>query len=201
VAAGLASASHLDPKRAITPADQARARAMQLRASDLVGAYQPLAGGRTHVTCKGLDQSDLTVTGEAKLKNWLLAPTFVNSGAVVFASVRDAEASWSRQVGPAGLRCALQESRRAAARTGGTVRSIRRVPFPRLAPKTASYRVLAALGPQGPLLANQVVALQRARAQAYFSVTTLADAPMPQSELVRLARLVAGRMAKAMRGG
>src|SRR5919108_3782939 len=71
------------PQKRISAADQARAQAMLLRKSDLglgYRAYPSSPEGQT--SCKALDESDLTVTGEAK------TPTYV-SGLITLAADTD----------------------------------------------------------------------------------------------------------------
>ena len=67
VAAGTALAGRCDPRRKLTPADQARAAAMLLRTTDLGRGYSPLPGPSTWTPqkCAALDESVLTLTGEA----------------------------------------------------------------------------------------------------------------------------------------
>src|SRR5918994_2658674 len=110
-ASGTALADHLDPKKRIRAADQAKARAMLLRKSDLGPGFiaQPTNTPDTHLTCKGLDESDLTVTGEAESPTWAQGVGFVASAANVYATVADANASWARGARGAGTRCLRAE--------------------------------------------------------------------------------------------
>ncbi len=67
VLSGVSLGARGDPKKRITPADQARARAMLLRKSDFSLAFRagPASTGADFY-CAALDESDLTVTGQAE---------------------------------------------------------------------------------------------------------------------------------------
>ena len=78
--------------------------------------------------------------------------------------------------------------------------SFRRIPFPNVAERTAAYRLRLSAEMQGttvPLVLD-LVALRQARAQVSTFFTGLSA--IPRSEQVLLARVVAERMARAMRG-
>ena len=77
VVAGLACAavalgSHFDPEQRLRAGDQARARAMLLRQSDLGPGFavERTSDLDAHVTCKALDLSDLVVTGRSASPRW-----------------------------------------------------------------------------------------------------------------------------------
>jgi hypothetical protein len=78
--------------------------------------------------------------------------------------------------------------------------SLRRTAFPRAAQRTVSYRVrLSADTPRGPVeVFVDIVALMHGRAHASL-IVGVPLAPPQRAEELRLARLVAGRMATAMR--
>jgi hypothetical protein len=202
VAAGTALANHLDPQKRIRPADQARAQAMLLRTTDLDGVgWQLSAGGAAgHLTCKGFDESDLTVTGEVGPRTWT-SPflDFVSTGAQIYKSVADANASWRRGTSTAGKKCAAQVFTRLTGTTGGRLISLKTLSFPKIAPRTTEFRIVFLVQAQGPPVTVDIVVLQRSRAQAFLFAGSLTGPP--KADEVRLARLVAGRMAKAMRGG
>ena len=202
VLAGTALADHLDPQEQIRAADQARAKAMLLRDSDLRGYQrQPSSGADPHLTCAALDESDLTVTGDAEAPNWALSIVFVTSSATVYATAGDSATSWRRGTSTAGLRCLRVELGREFARQGARVVSLRRVSFPALAQRSAAYRLTLAATAQGQTIPGFVdfVVLAQGRAVAGLVVGSVVAAPDRQVE-IRLARAIAGRMAKAMRG-
>lgn len=200
VPAGTALANHFDPERRIKPADQARAKAMLLRKADLeIGYTATPSGGASHLNCAPLDESDLTLTGDAESPTWSNGLQLLSSFANVYTSVSDANASWRRSTSSAGRRCAASEFQRLAGAGGGRLVSLREVPFPDVTPRTVAYRIVFELQSQGPRLTVDLIALQRTRAQAYFVVGRVVGPPS-KTEEVRLARVVAARMAKAMRG-
>lgn len=202
VLAGTALADHLDPQKRIRPADQARARAMLLRQSDVLGFQrQPSSGADPHLTCTGLDESDLTVTGDAEAPTWSLSVVFVTSSSTVYATRSDAATSWRRGTSGAGTRCLQQELGGAFARQGLRVVSLRRMPFPALAQRSAAYRLTLEGMAQGQTVNAYVdfVVLLNGRAQAGLVVGSALVQPDRAVE-VRLARTIATRMGKAMRG-
>jgi hypothetical protein len=202
VVTGSALADHLDPQERIRAADQARAKAMLLRQSDLPGFQrQPSSGSDPHLTCPALDESDLTVTGDAEAPNWALSVVYVTSSTTVYATQADAATSWSRGTSGAGTRCLRQELGREFARQGARVVSLRRVSFPVVAQRSAAYRLTLEGSAQGQTVRAFVdfVLLRHGRALAGL-VMGSALVPPDRSAEVRLARTLAWRMAKAMRG-
>ena len=199
---GSALADHLDPKERIRAADQVRAKAMLVRQSDLPGFQrQPSSGQDPHLTCAGLDESDLTVTGDAEAPNWGLSVVFVTSSSTVYATRSDADTSWKRGTSGAGVRCLREELGREFAKQGARVVSLRRVPFPALAQRSAAYRLTLTATSRGQTINGYVdfVVLMHGRAVAGLVLGSALVQPDRPAE-VRLARTLAGRMAKAMRG-
>jgi len=201
VTAGSAVADHLDPKKRITPADQARARAMLLKRTDLPGFRGTPAGvGEPHIDCAAsVGEADLTLTGEAEGLQFVLGPVSVNSASQIYESAADATASWRRGTSAAGTKCLTDLLRREFTKQGIRLVSFRKVAFPRVSERTVAYRVtLSVQTPQGPApLYADVVVLLRSRALAQVFVASAFVAPRRAEEL-RLARLVAGRMARAL---
>ena len=199
VGAGTALAGRYDPQRRITPADQARARAMLVKQVDLATGFQRLSGSLTSTptTCKALDESDLTLTGEAGSSLWLKGTMFVFSAAKVYASTAQANASWTRQTSRAGRDCAVADTTRVMGLGGSSVSLVTRA-FPRLAPRTVSYRVTIT-SQSGVSRYMDVVALQRSRGQAIFVVGSGGTSSTKALE-VRLGRILAARMSTALRG-
>jgi hypothetical protein len=201
-ASGTALADHLDPKKRIRAADQAKARAMLLRKSDLGPGFitQPTNTPDTHLTCKGLDESDLTVTGEAESPTWTQGAGFVASAVNLYATVTDANASWTRGARGAGTRCLRDELANEFATQGVALESLRKVAFPQVAQRTVAYRVTLSGNAQGVTVrvVIDLVVLMHSRAQAalYFGS---AFAPPAKAEEVALARTIARRMATALK--
>jgi hypothetical protein len=198
IAAGAALADRGDPKERFTPADQARARAMLLRAADFNPAFvaHPRAGGSGGFYCSALDESDLTLTGQGDSPNFVAGTEYVTSTASVYATRSDASAAWVRGTSKAGERCLRVGLRNALQGSAVQFVSIRRLAFPPRGTASVAYRALATV--QGVRVFLDFVALQVSRAQAgvvYVSALT----PPPAAELRRLTALVAKRAERAMR--
>jgi hypothetical protein len=189
-----------DPTKRINRADQARARAMLLRQSDVGLGFRAVTGGSsssTDLNCAALDESDLTVTGDADSPKFTSGLHTIGSAAALYATVRDANTSWRRGTSRAGFECLTDGFRRLARSSGLHHVSFRKVPFPSLAPRTIAYRWQVLAG--GVHVYTDFVFLMRGRAQATTYFIAGID-PLDRSEQLRLARLVSNRMTKAMRG-
>jgi hypothetical protein len=199
VVTATALAARGDPKERFTPADQARARAMLLRPSDLNAAYvaHPASGSGSGFYCAALDESDLTLTGRSNSPIFTATGEFISSTASVYATRSDSNASWTRGTSAAGEQCVRAGLR--AELQGGAVRlvSFKRIAFPRRGSRSVAYQAVATV--QGIHVFVDFVAIQVARAQiGVLYVNTLA--PPAQSELRRLTGVVATRAQKATRG-
>ncbi len=198
VGAGAALAARGEPQKKINPADQARAKAMLLRQPDLGPGFsaQP-AGGDYDYYCKALDESDLTLTGEAESPTFTAGLQGIGSVSQIYASVGNANTSWRRGTSSAGVACAAAAYRSLSRGEGVRFVSYRKIAFPSVAPCTAAYRWVTSAN--GVRIYADIVFLMRARAQAaVFSVSPVA--PLEKGVEVKYARLVANRMATAMRG-
>jgi hypothetical protein len=198
VASG-ALAANGDPQQRITPADQARAKSMLLRASDFNHAFteRPSPSSDSGFSCAAIDESDLTITGRATSPSFTGAAEYVASTADVYESRADANASWKRGTSQAGLDCLGRSVRRQLRGPGVRFVSFGRISFPGRGDRSVAFRAIAAQ--QGLRVYLDVVAMQVARAEAsvvYISVLS----PPPQGELRRLTAVVAKRAARAMRG-
>ena len=177
---------------------------MLIKRTDLPAGFQarPTSGADPHADCSSsVSESDLTVTGGSVGKQFALGVVFVASASQVYASVADASASWRRATSPASVKCATALLRREFSKQGIDLVSLRKIAFPRVSERTVAYRVrLSATTEQGPVpLYVDIVALMRSRAQATVIVGSALVVPARVDEL-RYARLLAGRMARAMRG-
>lgn len=202
VAPGLALGARGDPQNKPDAADQARAKAMLLRKSDLPGFTRSGSGSDSPSGyCTALDESDLTVTAQARSPSFTAGATFVSSESSVYESVADASASWRRGTSAAGQRCLRTLVGKEFAKQNVRLVSLRKTPFPHVARRTALYRVVLSGAAQGiPVkVVVDVIALSTSRAQAFVYLGAAFAAPARGAEL-RLARLVAGRMSKAMQG-
>jgi len=201
VVTGAALAARGDPQRKIAPADEARAKAMLVRHSDLPGSRAGAPSPDVDFYCPGLDASDLTLTGDAVGRRYAVGLMIVASTSEVYESRADASAAWRRSTSGAGLRCARSLLRSQLAQQGARLNSLRKLPFPRLSDRAIAYRAtISATTPQGDITAYiDLIALMRSRAHATITVGSALTTP-PRSEELHLARTVAKRMASAMRG-
>jgi hypothetical protein len=200
--AGSALAGGGEPKKKINPADQARARSMLMKNADVGPGYRPLPGANSsrsalNLNCAALDESDLTITGEATSPNFSSGLQTFSSASATYVSVAQANASWRRGTSAAGFKCLTTVFRGLARSTGVRFVSFRKLPFPAVATRTAAYRWQSLVN--NVRLYADVVLLMRSRAQSAVFFISGID-PLERSEELRLARLISGRMAKAMRG-
>ena len=194
-----APADRGDPHRAISAADQAKARSMLLRGSDLVAGFRSSRSGDDDADpyCKALDESDLTLTGDSESPDFTAAGTLVSSTAQLYRSVADADASWRRGTSAAGVRCLRAGMRTVLREEKGRLISLRKLTFPKLAAdKAVEFRAVARIGKAR--VHFDFVILQRLRAQAALLVSS--DARLPRSQSVALAGVIAGRMRRALAG-
>jgi hypothetical protein len=145
----VALAADTDPKKRLTAADQAKARSILLKRTDLAAGWKKVASSPdSDATCPGFnpDESDLTLTGEAEAEfehtQGLLS---LSSFSEVFVSKADAVKSWTRGDKPALARCLGYFFREAATEPGTQVKivSAGRMAFPKLAPRTTAFKVVA----------------------------------------------------------
>jgi len=204
VVSASALAAHQDPQKRLTKADNVRARALLVKRTDLPTGFGPQlsAGPDPHIGCSpSVSESDLTITGDAEGPQLALGVVFVSSAARIYESVADASASWRRSTSAAGTKCATQLLSREFAKQGVGLVSLRKISFPRVSERSAAYRVeLSAMTSQGTVpVYVDIVALLRSRGQATVIVGS-AVVPPQRAEELRLARIVARRMASTLRG-
>jgi hypothetical protein len=207
---GSASAADGEPKKALTSAGNSMARSIVLKRADLTPAFtqrkradDDLPDG---VRCGALDESDLTISGEAQSPDFQLTQpgvyVTVGSTANVYRTLQDAGASWRRGTSAQTTTCFADIIRLSAPR-GQRVKivSSKRLVFPKVAPMTAAFRVVATLTVSGNRRVTayvDAIILQQGRVQSGVVFTSLGR-PVDQASRLGLAALVAGRMAKASR--
>ena len=210
LAPALAGAADGEPRKALTKKDQATARSVVVKRGDLGQGFATIARDKDEGVPKGarcgpLDESDLTVTGDAASPDFRLAQqtafVTVGSTAQVYRTLREANASWGRGTTAQTTTC-LSDIVRLSAAPGQkiTVLSATRVKFPSLSPKTAAYRLVLTItvGAQQVRAYVDAVVLQHGRIQAGILFTSLGS-PVGQAQRVALASVVAARLAKATR--
>lgn len=204
VVVGAAAAARGDPQKQFTPADQARAKAMLLRKADFGPGWKASkpSDEEDDFYCNALDESDLVLTGEGESLDFEKesASGYVSAGSLssVYKTAAQSAASWRRGTSAAALSCVEQEYRRWARSEGFRFVSLRRMAFPRLAPQTTAFRVTFKF--DGVPVIVDLIGMRNGRAQA-GPIFAGGPAAFPRAEEVRLAKLVADRMAEAMRNG
>jgi hypothetical protein len=146
---GIALAADTDPKKKIVPADQATARSILLKRADFVAGWKRMPPAPdSDLVCPGFnpDESDLTLAGEAtadfeQTQSLSTATSYVE----VWASKADALKSWTRADKPAVARCLGHFFSEGLTAEGVKVKivSAGRMAFPKLAPRTIAFKVVA----------------------------------------------------------
>lgn len=205
----VASAADGEPRKALTKDGQATARSVLLRRADLGSGFAPVARQKDQHLPKGarcgpLDESDLTVTGDAASPDFRFAKdavfVTVGSTAQVYRTLREANASWGRGTAAQTTRC-LGDIVRLSAAPGEKIAvvSAKRIPFPALSPKAVAYRLVLDVtlrGTQHVRAFVDAVILQHGRVQTGLLFTSVGQ-PVRDVDRVALAKVVAARMAKA----
>ena len=202
----LALAADTDPKRKINAADERKAASIVFKKADFAAGWKRTTtpNDDENVSCSFYDPdgSDLTLTGdaEAEFERTGGFPS-VLSYADVYATNTDAAAAWSRTVKPALARCLAQFFQKEVSEPGTKVTVVNhgRIAFPRVAPRTAAFRInVKMVVTEGgktvtvPLTLH-IVVVGRGRAEAGY--LTFAPSPgLAAADLRALAALLAERM-------
>jgi hypothetical protein len=198
-----------EPKKALTSKGNATARSVVLKRGDLSSAFtlrtRPDEDLPKGVRCGPLDESDLTITGEAQSPDFQLSQPglFVTIGSTtnVYRSLGEAGKSWKRGTSASTTTC-LADIVRLSAPAGQRVSivSAKRLTFPKVAPMTSAFRVVAMLTIGGNRVRAYVdaIILQHGRIQSGVVFTSLGR-PVGQADELGLSALVADRMARANR--
>ena len=181
--------------------DQAAARAAVLKASDLgtgwtgsvkaVAKTEPLSCPPSFVP----RQDDLVVTGEVE-SSFGKQGVAIGSDVAFFQTAQMVRNDWSRTFRPQVPSCLASVYRKGAV-SGQKLVSVRKVPFPRVAPLVAAYRVSSSVTQQGqtiPLVLD-LVFLGKGRSEILvtFFYPQEAQAALVPAER-RIAALVVGRV-------
>jgi hypothetical protein len=211
-ALALAAADGEPPKEKLTAADRAKARSIVLKPTDFAPGWKRVpssAGGDDELECSFFDPdgSDLTLSGkaEAEFERQGGIPS-VLSYADVYATAANASTAWTRTITPALARCIAEVFRKEASADPGTKVTILKhgpISFPKVAPRTAAYRVALRVsvtdaGETATLpLTIHIVAVGRGRGEA--GLLTIAPTPgIAVPDLRAFAKLLADRMTKAV---
>jgi hypothetical protein len=204
--AGSALADHQEPQQRITAADQARGRAMLVKRSDLTAGFRQQAPSNEpdpHIDCPpSVSEADLTQTGDVEGPGFTRGIVTLSSAAQLYESVADASASWRRGTSAAGIECLRNLARREFATGDLRFVSLRKISFTRVAQRTVAFRIVFSGKAQQQTIKvyGDIVVLMHSRAHAQVTAISALQ-PFPRVDLVALARVVSGRMARAMRGG
>jgi hypothetical protein len=198
--AGTALAAAGDPeKRAITAADQARAKRAVLTLRDLPLGFRqgPVSKGGPSgpLTCKGFapDLSDLTITGEAMSHEFARADgTSLFSSAEVYRSVHDERESWRRTARREALPCVarvLEKLSTTDVRLTVLFKTQRSAP--RVGDRAISFRIVAAVAANGmrAKVWLDLLGVGRGRMDATLGVITVRAAPSASLERALLSKL------------
>ena len=186
-----------EPKKALTSKGNATARSIVLKRGDLSTAFtlhtRPDKDLPKGVRCGALDESDLTITGEAQSPDFQLSQPglFVTIGSTtnVYRSLGEAGKSWKRGTSAQTTTC-LADIVRLSAPPGQRVSivSAKRLTFPKVAPMTSAFRVVATLTIGGNRVRAYVdaIILQHGRIQSGVVFTSLGR-PVGQADELGLA--------------
>jgi hypothetical protein len=204
----VALAADTDPVKKITAADQAKARSIVLKLSDFAAGWKKVATPPdSDATCPGFDpdESDLTLTGkfEADFKHaqGLLS---LASYSEVFATKADAVKSWTRSDKPAVARCIgyFFSKQVTDENTKVKIVSAGRMAFPKLAPRTIAFKVVAHVTittddkTTTVPVTSQLIAFGQGRGDTAMFVIT-PGAGVPIAELRTFGKVLAARLAAA----
>ena len=197
--AGAAAGGPGKQKIELNAADQAAARAVVLRGSDLGSGW---TGGRikpdlsSQVSCPSYHPkvSDLVVTGAA-------ASQFRGTGLVlaneveIFRTAAMVDRDWRRSIVPAAVPC-LRRTLTKGLGTQAKVLSFRRIPFPQVTTHTAAFRGIVAVSALGQTVRVllDIVLVGKGRTEISLDATAPAAAARAVSAAERrLARTLAAR--------
>jgi hypothetical protein len=186
-----------DPREAFTAADQAWARRIVLKPSDVRG-WRALRSPPDESRCTSFDpdMSDLTLTGKAESPDFERGGLVVSTAAEVFRSKRDAVVSFRRGAKPQLIRC-LHEAFVRGAGTQVRVRLLsgRVVAAPPVGERRFAARLVWAITGQAQTVRAyaDVVGWDRGRASAAVGVFSVAEPP-DRGLQRRLAALLDRRM-------
>ena len=195
-----------EPKKALTTKGQASGKSIVLKRSDLSAGFVPHkasdAARPRGARCGAVDESDLTVTGDASSPDFSrdALGVAIGSSASVYRTQRESSAAWKRAGTDGAVQCFADLVRLTSpAAQKVEIVSAKRIPFPKVAPGVIAYRVVAKLtvGKSRTVRAYfDAVLLQHGQMQSALVVTSLGAAvPVAQEQV--LALILAGRMARA----
>jgi hypothetical protein len=202
VTAGAALAGEAkEPKKAIKPAVQARAKRVAVGLKDLPGfgwKAQPSQSDRSSPRCAYYrpDQSRLTENGDYTSPDFTRSDgLYVSSSVGIFVSAKQAQQSFALVVRPELPRCLGESVVKSGTPGHITLRSAGKLAFPKLGNRSQAYRVVFAVknGNQQVPATIDLVAINKGAVDVavFFSSAGL---PVPASFERKIAQAVAARM-------
>jgi hypothetical protein len=203
------AAADTDPKKKLNAADQARARSVILKRTDFAAGWKKVPNSpESDESCPGFNpnNSDLTLTGEGQAEfehGESLAS--LASYSEVYVTKEDATASWTRNVKPALVRCLGHFLRLGVEEEGGSFQVVSqgRIAFPKLAPRTAAFRLVGRMTVRPPNeepvtlpVTIHVIALGQGRGDVALLALGFGNG-IPIADLRAFAKLSATRLAAA----
>jgi hypothetical protein len=199
-----AAAAGSPEKRAITAADQAWAKRINLSLRDVPtdfvqGQQQPSGTGTLTCASFAPNLSAFTITGQASSHSFSRPDgTSLFSAAEVFRTSADERGDWQRSARREALPCVahmLERLSRNGVRLKVTSSALR--PAPRLGDRSISFRIAATISANGSSVKAwfDILAVSRGRADATLAVVTFWAPPESALEQPLLARL-ASRLLK-----
>jgi hypothetical protein len=205
----LALAAGTDPQKQIDPGDQRKAASIVFRKADFpVPGWTKVTNSSSSadLNCPGYspDESDLILTGEAKAGFATASGRSLTSFSSVYRTKRDALASWTRSVKPALASCVVWTLRQTLGPSGAKVAIVQQgqIAFPKLAPRTAAYRVVFNVSyteagkTTTVAFSVYLIALGSGRGDAGLMVAAPGKS-VPSADLRAFANRIAGRLAAA----
>jgi hypothetical protein len=190
-----------EPKKAIKPAMQLRAKRIAVGLRDLPGfgwKAQPPQSDRSSPRCSYYrpDQSKLTENGDYTSPDFTRSDgLYVSSSVGIFVSAKQARQSFALVVRPELSRCLGESVVRSGAPGHITLRSVGLLAFPGLGDRSASYRVVFGVksGNQQVPATIDLVAINKGTVDVALFFSS-AGQPVPAGMERKIARAVAARM-------
>jgi hypothetical protein len=189
-----------DPTKRLTAADSARAQRALIRAADLGTGWKSGPPMKDDGSCASFapDESAFVLTGEA------YGPTLthpsgsvVASASAVFQSAEHVRRDWALTVRPELIRCVVEGVKDGAGWDPNVevrVVSTKRLPFPKIAPMTALYRVVLSMsaGARAVPFTMDYVLVGSGRYELMLAVAQVGSS-VPRDAELALARLLVQR--------
>jgi hypothetical protein len=193
-----------EPKKAIKPAVQARAKRIAVQLKDLPGfgwKVEPAQANRSSPHCSyyNPDQSRLTENGDYTSPNFTRPDgMYVSSSVGVFVSANQAKTAYAEVVRPDLPRCLGEIVAKSAAKGHVTVHSTGTLSFPQYGTQSAAFRVVFYVK-SGKTMVPATIDLVAINQGAVDAAVFFGSAgqPVPASFERQIVARVAGRIAKS----